>query len=425
MTGIDDLRATLTHRADEAVAVATDTVTRTAAVHGRVATVRRRRRAGAAAGVAAVLAVVGGVALLPSGSDGPDPATPTVAGLEAPRSLESLGWTYDFADAVEGEGRVRVDLPSSDRPRVVTWATAGEEQGVWVRSGGQDLRVTEADFTGLVPLAPGEPARVVLDGVGRLGLAVYELGDDVPAGVTEHGVTFRKRVADRTLVTAAVGAPGESTVALEAQPPTGTTGLAVLCAGPAGGRVDITFDGRPGYGLGCGDDTSGFDPGARLAVTGLPRSFNSIEVTAVDAEGRPLERAVQVGLGLYSIPDGGQRLLGEPLPQLVEAEGRTWELERYTALRPGDRTWQASPTQAVPRLVRVVSRGPIELTANLSGQPPQSVGVEVPGPVTTGVGVADSFDSVQLRWRPRGDGEARVAVVLYRPLEEPGTGSDG
>lgn len=421
MTGIDDLRATLTHRADEVVASATDTVTRTAAVHDRVATVRRRRRAGAAAGVAAVLAVVGGVALLPSGSDGPDPATPTVAGLEAPQTLESLGWTYDFADAVEGEGRVRLRLPASDRPRVVTWATAGDEQGVRVRSTGEDLRVAETDFAGLVPVAPGEPARVVLDGVGRLGLAVYELGDEVPAGVTEHGVTFRKRVADRTLVAAAVGRPGEPSVSLEAQPPAGSSGLAVLCTGPAGARVDVTFDGRPGYGLGCGDERSGFDPGARLAVEGLPRTFTSIEVEAVDADGRPLEEDVQVGVGLYSIPESGQQLLGEPLPQLVEAEGRTWGLDRYTVLRPEDRTWQESLTGAQARLVRVVSRGPIELTASVSGLSPQTIDIGVEGPVTSGLGVLDSSDSADVVWRPRGDEDPRVAVVLYRPLGE----SDG
>lgn len=173
---------------------------------------------------------------------------------------------------------------------------------------------------------------------------------------------------------------------------------------------------------GC-DGSSTFDAGAPSQfLQGLPTATDSIELVVEDVDGQSVtDPALQVGLGLYSLPEDNPRVLGTQLPQLVEAAGRTWELERHITLRPEDRSWQESPLDERPRLVQVVSRQPIDLTTSVSGQTPQSIAIGVTWPVTSDVGIVDSVDSVELMWRPRGDDDPRVAVVLYRPLGE----SDG
>lgn len=416
MTGIDDLRATLTHRADEVAASATDTVTRTAAVHQRVATVRRRRRAGAAAGMAAVLAVVGGVALLPSRSDGPDPATPTVAGLEAPQTLESVGWSYDFTDAVDGADQVRLDLAPSDVPRLVTWATAGADQTVQVRADGQRLTYRDDDFAGFVPVAPGSDGEVVLDGVGRLGLAVYELGDGVPAGVTRDGITFRRDVAGATLVDAAIGEAGAGSLELPVTPPQGYLGLAVLCTGaPEGSMAEVTLDGEDAYGLGC-NDASTFDPGATLSVEGLGRGWSSVEVRVTDTDGDPVDAdGVRLGLGVYRLDTPGFRTLRKDLPQVVEEDGRRWELARIDRSLPGDTSFRTEAGESGPWLVRLASLGRLEATVTI-GRREQSVDVGVDGGAVVGLGLVDGSTTIKTEWA---DPTSRVALVFYRDVTTP------
>lgn len=368
MNTLDDLRLALDAHADGLDGL--DPTTRGEQVRGRIRTSRRRRVAGGTAAAAAAVLVVSGLATLPWART-PDPASTVpdrLAGHDVPATITAAGWTYEYADSVSGSGAVEMSLDQSDEPRLVTWAADGESTA-WqvVVPGEPDLVSTRADFGDWWLLSPGTPApRVGFDGAGgQTALAVYELSDRPPAGVTSDGVTFREDVAGDRLVTADT-ARGASTLSMPVSVPEGTMRLGSFCAGaPAGAQLEVTVDGRT-VGTGPCDDEVYFDPGAFWSISwpdgletgsGVPAAGDLVEVELVltGPDGEPVDASrsdVLLGASIYQVAPTGTEITGQPVPELVEAYGHTWALDGTVESDPGDRTMLRRFGSGPPLLVQ-------------------------------------------------------------------------
>jgi hypothetical protein len=368
-----DLRRTLDAHAHDL----TDTRAheRAAAVRGRVRTVRRRRAAGVVAAAVLGVGTATGVTLLPGADTAPPATAPTsaraVMGQEAPPSLESLGWTYEFTGlaADRGEASVRMGLERSDRPRLVSWMTSGEDQDVEVRLEDGERWVSAAgDFEDFMWVPPGYEGEVRVE-AGRPGVAVavYEVDEtQVPAGVSRDGVVFREQAGDRSLVGARVGERGQTDVSFDFEAPEGTLSIVHTCSGlPRGYSVHISLTtGNPG-GLVIGACEETFDPGASpsssfpggLAVPAGDEPRARIWVTkGMDSE--PVDPAdfpdAQLGLGLYAFDRPPARVAGMEAPQVVESRGRLWQLEDVAETRGAELRVEPTGSARAPHLATVV-----------------------------------------------------------------------
>ncbi len=251
MNGIDELRATLGTHADDVRDLGD--AERGAAVHGRVRAVRRRRVGATAA--AALAAVVAGVLLVPGGDDGPpDPAGPVVFGIDVPKTQTSLGFTYDYERHVRGEGRVKLTLADSTTPRLVSWATSGDDGqvSVVVGAGNAPLVTDGPDFGDWTYVAPGDGTTVSARArEGDIALAVYTLGQGRPEGIGADGVTYRETEAGARLLGATIGKPGQSEIVVEPAGRAESVTLHYLCAGgPSNSFVHID-EGAGVFGIGA------------------------------------------------------------------------------------------------------------------------------------------------------------------------------
>ena len=339
MNSLDDLRSTLGHHADDVHdAAGPGTAARAAAVHQRVRVVRRRRRAVAAGGVAAVLAVVGGVALLPDGARQatPEPAT-TIVGLTPPASLVATGFTYGLDRGVESNSaRTSLDLAASDEPRLVSWATAGDDDRVTVTGPGLPGPVAfdDADFTNWVLVPAGSDSRVrAVAATGEDGLAVYTLGVERPAGLTSRGVTFRADVAGLDLLGAAVGEPGEAEVSYEATATSRGIALKYFCSSSdpnAYLHIDTGEEGGLLSGGGCGDLVP-VDPASSGGSTFPTEPGEDVSTRFYVTDGRdgPLveDPSMRIGIGTYAVDEEVPQVAGRNgfFPYLREEAGHTWQ----------------------------------------------------------------------------------------------------
>jgi hypothetical protein len=232
MSDLDDLRSTLHDHAGH-VAVG-DTVARRAAVHDRIRVVRRRRRVAAASAVAAAVAVAGAVSLIP-GDDttGPAPAGQRVFGVDVPRTIDSLGFSYDYQEHVSDDGQATLDLGDSDRPRLVSWGTSTADRvEVSVGDGSAPQAHDGTDFADWTYVAPGDGLDVTARvGDGSVALAVYTLGSGRPEGVTDGGVTFRSARAGAALLGATIGEPGQDEIVVAPTERADRVFYAYYCAG--------------------------------------------------------------------------------------------------------------------------------------------------------------------------------------------------
>jgi hypothetical protein len=345
MNSLDDLRATLDRHAGDLDEVAVGPV-RAAAVRHRVRAVRRRRRAAVAGGAVAVLAVVGGVAALPDPA-GPDaePAA-TVVGVRPPAELTSLGFTYAFSEGVDGEdGTAVLRLPASDEPRLVSWATSGDDDVVRISagSGAAPITYTDADFAGWTVVAEGARttvrATVADPAAGDPGLAVYTLTDKRPAGVTKDGVTFRQQTADGTLIDAVVGDPGQNEVTVSGVTGAEGVGYSYYCAGgPPDAVLNIAYDDRPALEVGGCDDTVQVDPAARGGSSTATRPGEQVVRTLYVTDGSDGPRVVsdelRLGIGMYDLsPYGG---VDDFMAPRFEHDGHLWGRTEIVAGRAAD-----------------------------------------------------------------------------------------
>lgn len=345
MTGLDELRLTLDRHAhdlhdDHAVG-------RVGEIHARVRRVRRRRTAVAGVAAALVVGAAGTVALLP-GDLGPAPAERELIGREAPATLESLGYTYHFADGVEASGRhAEVQLGASDEPRLITWASEADEVGIIGTAGAFHARSGLTDFDDFLLVPPGESGEWSVRAEGApSAIAVYELGDERPPGRTVDGLTFREQVGSDRLADVALGEPGDTDVSMEVTLPEGRLRLAEFCTGvPRDDRLWVNVS-AAGQGAtargGCSDDR--FDPGAegqsvwyepgQLGQPGETVTLRAWVSPRIDGPPVDAMPGVQLGLALYRVAEPAAVVAGWEMSELEEHGGHLW---RFVGTEVGDR----------------------------------------------------------------------------------------
>lgn len=397
MNTLDDLRATL----DSGAATVHDhsTTARVAAVRGRARAVRRRRAAGGALAVALAVGGVSAVALLPGGERQLPPVDRSSGWDTAPTTIDAAGWRYRFAWLVGTEEARHVSdgLEASDRPRLVTWTTSGDDQDVTARLAAGDRWVSDADdFADHLWVPPGYEGevRVEADEPG-VALAVYEVDESVvPPGVSRDGVTFREHVGGHSLVDAVVGERGEADLAFDFTVPERPLSVTFTCAGlPAGHVVHVSLDGTRESVVAGRCDTS-FDPGASLnhsfddGIGVPPGGLSTARIWATTGMRGDRVAAgelpdLQLGLGLYALDDDQRVVAGLPLPELLESRGRLWQLRTVQeAGGQAPRLSRSFPRDGEPWLVTVVqdATGTTTTEVRVDGEVVETVVLGTGGP---------------------------------------------
>ena len=345
-----------------------------AAVHDRVATTRRRRgRRTAAVALAAGTAVA--VLVAPSvlaGDDEPPPPT-TLAGHEIPATLVANGFTYDYAQTFESEDQEReltVDLPRSDTPRLVVWASSAPKIGAFVATtvNGRWRGRHDAGSVEAYEYLPPGPAEIELtqSGVGfteHLGVAVYTLAE-APPGVSDGRTTFRAEVLGERLVAGVLGRPGESSRTVDLDLPDSPVRVAFTCYGTDAHEVRVSLGSTEVAAGPCTEEPE-HDPGAialtrgaaatqralQGAVAATGPGETSLGVRLADPDGAAVNAdGAVVGAALYTDLVPRQRVAGIDVPRRVELDGHTWQLAG---------TWQEDRRD---RVFRRVVGGPREPT---------------------------------------------------------------
>lgn len=227
---------------------------RVVGVRQRVRVVRRRRRAAVGGAVAAVLAIGAAGVAIPKLTNEAAPASRDLAGHTAPATLESLDAVYAFKRGVEGIDKVTLNLPKSDEARLVTWATASDDDRVSVRRSGETLQSSRPDFTDFTVIHRGAE-RVVLEGSGRIAAAVYTLSRPAP-GLTKNGIYLPGRRGGGELLAAGIGDPGEKELTATIVVPKTGIEKRVTCTAPKGYIAHLTLNGRHTLTSEC-DDLAG------------------------------------------------------------------------------------------------------------------------------------------------------------------------
>jgi hypothetical protein len=367
-----------------------------------------------AGGAAAVVAIAGGIALLPD-AEHPDAADRTVVGVEAPREMTSLDYTYEFDRVVEGEGGTAVvSLEASDEPRLVSWATSGDNDEVRVNQrGAQPLTIGAADFTDFVFVHPGDSGRVgVTAAGGEVGLAVYELADRAPAGFTHDGITFRQQVENRSLVDALVGEQGDNDLSLPVSTPAGGVGYATFCVGgPEDARLRVGI-GQEYVESDCNDGST-FDPGLNsFEIPRSPVSDAPVRAWVVDEEGRPVDDPdLRLGPGVYTVTPDQRRAAGQTVPELVEQDGHRWRLAAVQ--QTGRPTLTVRASEGGPQLVSLLVSGRVnEVLLEIDGHGQGSDANHTGGPVGFGVGQVSRGAEISVSLRGAAEG-VLLALVTY------------
>jgi hypothetical protein len=386
MSSLDDLRTTLHDHAHDADAVGLDTTTRTTRVHGRVRAVRRRRRTAGAVTAAVVLVLAGGMTFLQGarapGPAGPDPVPEQLVGKPVPATIEAAGWTYAYVDSVTDEGSVEVTLTESDRPRLVAWAA---EDGGWevTQPDGLVYRAGPMDFSHYYWADAGLEGRLRLTGPGDAALAVYELADPSPPGLTVAGFTFRDRVGSDRLV-AADAARGRSSLAMRFEVPKQPMRFGGLCTGTDDvAEMDVLVDGElVSEGLSCdGGPDPYFDPGALWfetwpegPVSGTrtyaPGDVVGVEVRLVGNDGEPMAASPETVLAasFYEQVDVLPfEVAGQQAPRLLEIGGATWAFDEVVENPPGEQleaSFEDEPTLVSFYFSGVPAGRPVRLVRN-------------------------------------------------------------
>jgi len=241
----------------------TAALVRLGSVKHRVRVVRRRRRAALAGAAAAVVLAGSGVAVLLPG-DGS--ANRQFAGMTAPNTMTSLGYTYTFDKLVTGDGKASF-VDDSEGPILVSWANAGD--GVLtVRNPDDDTSLTSrGDFDDFVAISGNEERNVNLKGEGRVALAVYKLTGQAPGKtvrVDSGQMTFRDDIGSASAIASIWGEEGASEVTLTFTYPERTLVVRDFCSGPKGYDVHLDISGRAMSGE-CNSEPNPDGPGEQGA----------------------------------------------------------------------------------------------------------------------------------------------------------------
>jgi hypothetical protein len=419
MNGLEELRSTLDRHAADVVDH--DLGGRVGSVHQRIGAVRRQRRAVAAGAAALTLAVVGAVALVPQWGERSAPEPATVAGVPVPDTMNALGYTFGFVEGFDGDGKVVIDLESSDRPRLVSWGTEGGNDVVEITEGKQVSTYEVPDFSDYLWVGPGEELSMSVSGTGQVGLAVYDLTDGQPAGVTGGGVTFRETVGDDRLLGATIGEPGESEVTVSTVAAGTSLDFRFFCAhGPKNATLHVDDGEGEVFGSSC-EDEAPFDPagGTTYGVENTQGRDLTVRLWVTVGEHGPLLDSDEVVLGLGVYENGAPtRSAGFDVPNVLEHDGHLWQPYSFEPSELGDRSLEAYGTPGPPVLAmgyyHSVSDAIVELEHSVTGESTRLEGVGGGGGA---IGLLTS-PSDEARIRVIGDmpDDARLMVVLFEQV---------
>ena len=372
MSTLDELRRTMDQHADD---IHDDAVhVRALAVRRRGQQVRRQRRVGAGIATVAAAAAVVAVVALPAGHT-PQPADRTLLGMQAPGSLESLGYTYDFSHGIVGDAdRAVVRLAASDQPRLLTWADKGVGT-IRVHTADDRVIASHGDFQDFTAIPPGQSGTWTITGT-HTAAAIYTLdATRPPDGATKAGITFRQSVQDRDLVGAQIGDLGETSLRSSMRLPAGRIAFASFCTG-GDQRTWVHAelkDGSGSFGANCTSPV--FDPGgnAESEFAWKHDSTTQVRVWATEGENGPVvdDPDLRLGFGVYSMGKDTVDVAGFEVDQQVEYDGHVWSIPLPVESRPGDRVLRTSgPDLGVQYLVVATfshTGGPVY--TSLSGVP--------------------------------------------------------
>ena len=358
---------------------------RLAAIRGRVRVVRRRRRAGLAGAAAAVIAAVGVAVWLPSPQRLDPAAQRDLAGHAAPETFTSLGYTYAFDQGIEGEGKVTLELPPSDLPRLVSWASS-ENSGTISLPTDVDGDGTGPDSLGMATktggfdryewVYPGAEGKIVAQGPGEVAIAVYTRTDAPPPGVTKDGVTFRDDLDGNRLIDAAIGDDGQGELVLQVRVPARELVVHRFCYGvPAGYQLNVSINGELDTFGPCDDlkpsdggaETSGFDQVSDgHGGTAEPGTVVNVRMWLTEGDGddnHPSQAAVDVpgvhlGLGFYEAAPARTTVGTWSLPEEMEYAGHHWRYAEVSRTMPGGDSLSVWVSDgSVPQLVVAMGDG--------------------------------------------------------------------
>jgi hypothetical protein len=336
MNTLDDLRNTLDQHAEGLAD--TEHHVRPVAVRARVRAVRRRRAAAAAVSVVVVvLAAVAGAAVLREPSE-IQPADPTVAGVDVPKTIEVVGFPYELRQ-LHSLSDDHLALTATGSERAVLLAASGLGSGsATLYSDDVPVARVRGDQQVAAPVALGDGApdlRVRFDGTeaeARAGVALYETTGRLADGTDNGEAVFRDEVAGNPLLDAGFAEPGQRAVLLQAGGRLDALRVVMYCDGSQDLWIHVAIDGEDAISSGCGD--RGRDAGAGSSGTlddwgagdhrfriYLTRGADGPEITADGAT---------FGAGIYALPTTDREILGIRVASRVEYDGRTWALDDVT-----------------------------------------------------------------------------------------------
>jgi hypothetical protein len=302
----------------------------------------------------------------------------------APAHWIATGYRYDFAQGLQarGDDRLRLTLPASDKPRLVSWAVAGAAATLAVTGGdGADEShpVAVGSFTSYEYVAAGAPASMELSRSGSgpddaLAFAVYEQGATVSPAVERDGVGFRRTMAGDQLLAAQVGEPGQTELTLRFPAPAGRVRFVAMCSATASGSwMETAINGETMTSGSCGGiepgdaGSGGFTPARPLGEEGQTQTLTTQLRATKESAQLLVDPAARVAVAAYAVAESATKLGGMDVARLVEQDGHTWRLVGTSCPSPcAGRTPSAGSDRV--RMDLPASAGPWLLVAVVGGR---------------------------------------------------------
>ncbi|QCX26249.1 hypothetical protein [Nocardioides jishulii] len=232
-----------------------DDVNRHRQLHDRIDRSTRRRNGLRGLAALTVAAVAAAIVIPQLGGKEPGPAEGMILGLQAPSALDAPDHSYRFVEGFEGPSSrvLRVKVKGLGTRRILTWATATDDQDVQVRvpngtvwedtSGDQVVwDSTRADFTDWVEIPPFAEGTIEISsntGAVGLGAALYEVDPSaLPDRVDGFGGDyFRASGPTSERLNTAVGEAGQVDLRIPFDGTHRTIAMAYSCQGLPDGAV--------------------------------------------------------------------------------------------------------------------------------------------------------------------------------------------
>jgi hypothetical protein len=437
----DDLRRVLGEHTSFASPV--PTADRLAAVRGRVSVARRRRQAGVA--IAALVAASTTAVLLAQPQRLDPAALRDLAGHAAPETFSSLGYVYRFERAVHGTGTASLELPSSDRAVLVSWATSAGSGTITVPddldgngTSPDTIPVGPADFSTFEYVAPGLSGPVAIRASGEVAVAVYTLRDAAPVGsVAQDGVAYRADLDGDSLLGAAIGAAAQSELDVTIENPTRPLVVHDFCYGAGAGlQVNVAINDDDPLSFGACGDSPPFD-GAGSSYTlsaGIPNRMDpfrpgdllDVRVWVTRDDGHDVHPSFQaasapgvhLGLGLYEEAPAVETVAGWPIHQTTECDGHRWDFVRVARSTGTSSVTIDIVAGDTPLLVESLSRGATgKLSLQLDGKQ-ANAGVAADGAHRASEAVLRDRRAVaELVMDGTAEPSTQLAIAIYRRLD--------